>query len=249
MTNEKPPHHLRASEIGKTHTLLNRLDAHLDAGTLPDRIAFLTFTRRARREALERVEKRFNLHAKDLPYFTTIHALAFKGMKLKEGDVLDKDSIGKFGKIIGMKFTETRFSEQLSEGINVETQEGDYYLSLIELARLQGTPIETMWRRQTGVKPEWEKVDWFVRTYEAFKQEHGLLDFTDVLVQYAKKGEALELDAGFIDEAQDLSSAGSLRFRLSNPHLTNTSRAMMTSHCSSGQELMWKPFNPCQGND
>jgi superfamily I DNA/RNA helicase len=191
---------------GKTHTLLNNLDAHLDAGTPPDRIAFLTFTRRARREALERVEKRFNLKPKDLPYFTTIHALAFKGMKLKEGDVLDKDSIGEFGKIIGMKFTESRFSEQLSEGLNGEIQEGDYYLSLIELARLQGTPIETMWRRQTGVKPEWTKVDWFVRTYEEFKTEHGLLDFTDVLVQYAKKGEALDLDVGFVDEAQDLSS-------------------------------------------
>jgi DNA helicase-2/ATP-dependent DNA helicase PcrA len=191
---------------GKTHTLLEKLDMHLDAGAAPDRIAFLTFTRRARREALERVERRFGLKPKDLPYFTTIHALAFKGMKLKEGDVLDKDSIGEFGGIIGMKFTETRFSERVSEGLNGESQEGDYYLSLIELARLQGVPLDVMWRKQTGVKPEWNKVDWFVRTYEAFKQDRGLLDFTDVLVEYAKKGTALELDAGFIDEAQDLSS-------------------------------------------
>ncbi len=191
---------------GKTHTLLNKLDMHLDSGVDPERIAFLTFTRRARREVLDRVEKKFGLKPKQLPYFSTIHALAFRGLKLREGDVVDKDAIEDLSKLLNIKFTSTRFTEQLSEGLSGEMQEGDYYLSLMELARLQGTPIQQAWEKQTGVKPEWVKVDWFVRTYEEFKKERGLLDFTDVLIKYAAMGIPLDLDVGFIDEAQDLSS-------------------------------------------
>lgn len=191
---------------GKTHTLLEKLDMHLDSGVAPDRVAFLTFTRRARREVLERVERKFGLKPKQLPYFSTIHALAFRGMKLREGDVVDKDAIEDLGELLGIPFSQTRFTEQMSEGLSGEMQEGDYFLSLMELARLQGAPIKQVWEKQSGVKPEWVKVDWFIRTYEEFKKERGLMDFTDVLVAYASKGEALDLDVGFIDEAQDLSS-------------------------------------------
>ena len=64
---------------GKTTTLLNLVDKELEQGTPSSEIAFLAFTRKAAREAKERACRRFGLDAKqDLPYFRTLHSLAFR---------------------------------------------------------------------------------------------------------------------------------------------------------------------------
>ena len=44
----------RAPRHGKTTTLLNLVDKHLEEGVLPNQICFLAFTRKAAREAKER---------------------------------------------------------------------------------------------------------------------------------------------------------------------------------------------------
>ena len=63
---------------GKTTTLLNLVDKALAEGTPPHKIAFFAFTRKAASEAKERASIRFGLDPKaDLPYFRTIHSLAF----------------------------------------------------------------------------------------------------------------------------------------------------------------------------
>ena len=64
---------------GKTTTLLNLVDKELEKGTPPAEIAFLAFTRKAAGEARERAAARFGLDPKqDLPYFRTLHSLAFR---------------------------------------------------------------------------------------------------------------------------------------------------------------------------
>ena len=64
---------------GKTTTLLDLVDKELSTGTPPSEIAFLAFTRKAASEARERACRRFGLDAKkDLPYFRTLHSLAFR---------------------------------------------------------------------------------------------------------------------------------------------------------------------------
>ena len=60
---------------GKTTTLLNMVDKALEAGTPPDRIAFLAFTRKAANEAKRTSAARFNLDPKkDLIFFRTLHS-------------------------------------------------------------------------------------------------------------------------------------------------------------------------------
>lgn len=65
---------------GKTHRLMDILDSELSAGTRPDRIAFVSFTRRAVKEARERVLVRFKLSEHDTPYFRTLHSLDRKSV-------------------------------------------------------------------------------------------------------------------------------------------------------------------------
>ena len=63
---------------GKTTALLERFERELAAGTPADRIGFVTFTRAARHEALDRASRKFNLSDDDLPWVRTVHGAAYK---------------------------------------------------------------------------------------------------------------------------------------------------------------------------
>lgn len=62
---------------GKTTKLLTLVEQYLQKGIAPDRIGYFAFTRRAAHEAIERACLRFKLVKRDLPYFRTLHSLAF----------------------------------------------------------------------------------------------------------------------------------------------------------------------------
>jgi superfamily I DNA/RNA helicase len=62
---------------GKTTKLLSLVEEYLEKGVPPDRIGYFAFTRRAAEEAVSRAMKKFNLNKLDLPYFRTLHSLAF----------------------------------------------------------------------------------------------------------------------------------------------------------------------------
>ena len=62
---------------GKTETSIRIVEKYLEKGVPPDRIAYLAFTRRASLEAKHRAMERFNLSASELPYFRTLHSLAY----------------------------------------------------------------------------------------------------------------------------------------------------------------------------
>lgn len=188
---------------GKTTTLLKKLESHLKDGVPPSRIAFLTFTRRARREAVERVELVLKIKAKDLPHFRTIHSMAFKGLKLKEGDVMGREQLREFGSAMGLTFGNQGATEIAAEGIS-SADEGDVLLALDNLSRLRGEPLRESWRLARTTL-EFAKVEHFHASYEKYKHDTGLLDFTDVLIEFVKSKATLDVDVAFIDEAQDLS--------------------------------------------
>ena len=62
---------------GKTTKLLNLVEQYMQSGVPPDRIGYFAFTRRAATEAIDRACAKFNLTKKELPYFRTLHSLAF----------------------------------------------------------------------------------------------------------------------------------------------------------------------------
>ena len=62
---------------GKTTKLLGLVEMYIKKGVSPDRIGYFAFTRRAAKEAVDRACVKFNLEKKDLPFFRTLHSLAF----------------------------------------------------------------------------------------------------------------------------------------------------------------------------
>jgi DNA helicase II / ATP-dependent DNA helicase PcrA len=189
---------------GKTHTLLQRLEEALKKGISVNRIAFLTFTRRARYEAVARVESALGFSAKELPYFRTIHSMAFRALDLKDGDVLGLAQLQEFGEGMGLEFGNSSVVDQASEGLAAASK-GDQLLAIENLARLRGVDPKIVWG-DAGSQYEWPLVEQFVKSYSLYKKEHGLLDFTDVLQRFVQSGTHLPVDLCFVDEAQDLSA-------------------------------------------
>jgi DNA helicase II / ATP-dependent DNA helicase PcrA len=189
---------------GKTTKLLRLLEQELEAKVPIERIAFLTFTRRARREAVERVEQVLGIKAKELPHFRTIHSMAFRALNLKDGDVLTKKNLQEFGAGMGLVFGDAGIGELAAEGLTSQSQ-GDQMLALENLARLRGEKLHKTWgNARTGI--EWPTLEHFAKSYAKFKKEKALLDFTDVLTEFAKQRITIDVDVAFIDEAQDLSA-------------------------------------------
>lgn len=186
---------------GKTTTLLGMVEAELDSGTPPDRIAFVSFTRRAADEAISRASVRFGLSRKDLPYFRTLHSLCFRAMGLKSGEVLEGRRLEEFGTLVGHKIT-GRFS--LDEGTVFGFERGDRLLFMENLARVRGVSLRDMYDEDHDDLSIHE-VERFSAALRAYKAELGIVDFTDMLQQFAQSGIDLGLEVLLVDEAQDLS--------------------------------------------
>ena len=83
---------------GKTTRLLTEMSKRGESGTLPSRIAFVSFTRSAVRDARRLVmEPPFNRVADELQYFRTLHSLAFYQLSLRRSDVFGRHR--RFGRL------------------------------------------------------------------------------------------------------------------------------------------------------
>src|SRR6187551_2884373 len=101
---------------GKTTTLIGLLSEYLEKGVLPSKIGFLSFTKQATEEAKGRAMTKFGLGKDDLPYFRTIHSLAFRQLGMNPRQVMGWRHYKELGKTLGI---------EMSGYVNQE--EGDAY--------------------------------------------------------------------------------------------------------------------------
>ena len=78
---------------GKTSTLLGLIEDELQNGTRPERIGFFTFTKKAVNEGKERAIQKFKIKGGQLPFFRTLHSLAFRQLGLTRESVVDRSDI------------------------------------------------------------------------------------------------------------------------------------------------------------
>lgn len=186
---------------GKTTTLLKAVAAELKSGTKPDRIGFVTFTRRAAEEATGRACEQFGLSRKELPYFRTLHSMCFRQLGLSRGDVLDGDRVRRdFASYAGVEIT----GRWTDDGTFSGYAEGDRILFMENLARVRGTSLRAQFDADNDGQ-RWRRIEQVSGALKAFKSEQGVLDYTDMLVRFAAEGLAPSLDVLFVDEAQDQS--------------------------------------------
>ena len=185
---------------GKTTTLLNKVDDYLKE-TDPDRIGYFAFTQKAAYHARDEAIKKFNLTEDDLPYFRTLHSLAFRKLGLKKDQVMQSRHYKDLGKKLG--FPVSYAEHQEDHGIFTSDSE---YLQIIQLAQLRNiTPEQQYNRREHTQDLERDQLRIIHNELARYKKEYNLIDFNDMILDFTKSDKSPNFDVVFIDEAQDLS--------------------------------------------
>ena len=188
---------------GKPTTLLNMVEQTLDKGVPPSQVGFFAFTRKAATEAKERAAKRFDLDPdKDLPYFRTIHSLAYRLMSVKDTELMGSQNYKELSQAIGFAL-----SSSASEDEDVSFKATDHpILQLINLSKTKKTTLEHEYNH-SNVNFTWMEVKYVADSYANYKSTFGLMDFTDLIIRFANEADHLmpPLKICFLDEAQDLS--------------------------------------------
>jgi len=200
-----------APGCGKTTKLMEILDTELKR-TTPDKIAFVSFTRKGAYEGRDRAIKKFNLKEDDFPYFRTLHSIAFKELGLSRYDMIGKKDYKHFSEAMGMNFT-GYYTEEFYNN-------DDIYLFLCFLKR---NNIEAYWKyEKTHPYLDINKLDNVIMNYERYKKEYNIFDFTNILENAVYKKIRIETEVVIIDEAQDLTT---LQWMLVSTFFHNCKRA------------------------
>ncbi len=186
---------------GKTSTLLGLIEDELQNGTSPDTIGFFTFTKKAVNEGKERAMNKFNISNKELPYFRTLHSLAFRQLGLTRESVVSNSDIKDLNEKLNLKLT----GRTTSDDGHLFGMTHDDRLAFIEnLARMRDIPLKEQWH-QVEDAVGWFELERFARGLQLFKEDRLLVDYTDMLCKFLAEGDVPKLDVMFVDEAQDLS--------------------------------------------
>lgn len=187
---------------GKTTTLLDVLEREINNGIPPERIAYLTFTRVARKEAVDRVVDRFGFDPVQLKYFKTLHAICYHSLGVGGNSMVkNTKDLEPLADLLNVKFGKLRLEVDEGLGLITGAEEGDKLLAFEHFRRHNMWTIEQAYRHWQEEMSLFE-VRRFAQTYEAWKENEDRLDFTDLLV---RADEALPVDIVIVDEAQDLS--------------------------------------------
>lgn len=190
---------------GKTHKLLTLFEQELKGGTRPDKIAFLTFTRAARDEARGRVD----LPLAELTWLRTIHSACYRALGVTRAEMLTAKAVQRFGREVGVELTgnvndpwsSLDALDEPGQAWGAAQDPGDRVLQAYHLARHRGVPLAETLARDVELRYG----QWLVDSYDAWRRREGLMDYTDLIADYVRAGQPLDVTAAIVDEAQDLS--------------------------------------------
>ena len=186
---------------GKTTTLLNLVDKYLKK-TDPNKIGYFAFTQKAANEARERAMDRFGYSEDDLPYFRTLHSLAFRRLGLQKENVMQKRHYEYLGKKIGFPVD---YEDNQTDMNGIFSTQSDY-LKIIQLAKLRNISFEQQFNLNEHAQDvELDKLKIIAHALDRYKKEYGLIDFNDMILKFIKSDASPNFEVVFIDEAQDLS--------------------------------------------
>jgi DNA helicase-2/ATP-dependent DNA helicase PcrA len=186
---------------GKTTTLLNLVEEFLRAGTDIKKIGYFSFTRKAAYEAESRAEQKFQIDKKEIPYFRTLHSLAFRSLGIKKEHVMKTQDYRDFGLKCGIPIKTAWHNDE--DGVFSSDNE---YLRVINKARVKEIDVlEEYDNCNHNLDIERDLLFLLDRELKKYKKEKGLVDYDDMLERFIEQDIAPSFDVLFIDEAQDLS--------------------------------------------
>lgn len=181
-----------APGCGKTTRLMQILEEEL-AKHEANEVAFVSFTRKGSYEGAERAKARFGYRDTDLPYFRTLHSIAFREGKFSKYDMISKQDYREFSSAMGMKFTGYYTEDFFSND--------DRYLFMHFLKRNNAAMAET-YAYNINARKLFDVESNFAR----FKVHAKVSDFTDIIEAFITANKALPVKVAIIDEAQDLTT-------------------------------------------
>ncbi len=181
-----------APGCGKTTRLMGVLEEELKSID-PDKIAFVSFTRKGTYEGAERARRLFGYKEADLPWFRTLHSIAFRTGGYSKYDIISKKDYKAFSDAMGMSFT-GYYTEEFYNN-------DDKYLFIPFLRRNNPSAVTY---HMDGVDAQ--KLADVERNYVRFKEHEKIVDFTDILEVFVARGQPLPVKVAIIDEAQDLTT-------------------------------------------
>ena len=186
---------------GKTTTLLNLVEEFLRAGTDIKKIGYFSFTRKASYEAESRAEEKFKIDKDEIPYFRTLHSLAFRSLGIKKEQVMKNSDYRDFGLKCGIPIKSAWHNE--TDGVFSSDNE---YLRIINKARVKEIPVlEEYDKNEHHIDIERDLLYLLDQELKRYKKEKGLIDYDDMLERFVEQDVSPSFDVLFIDEAQDLS--------------------------------------------
>lgn len=189
--------------VGKTTSLLNRVEEALALGVPPLEIGFFSFSTAAVNEGLDRITNRLKYTKNQFRYFKTLHAMAFSLLGLDAKQIISPASMKKFAKDNDLKLS----GQDFRTGVIKYQTPDSILLSQIDSARLLGMTVRDYFIKNHIEDVSIAKAEDLASKYERFKLSNGIIDFTDMILLANKS----DLDTPhfqylFIDEAQDLST-------------------------------------------
>jgi len=179
--------------------LLSEVDNALKAGVQPERIGFLSFSKKAATEAVSRARVQFNLPRSRFKYFRTLHSLAFERLGFTRNRVFSPGTLHQFAAWMGLDLTFSHFDDEMQY---VSATDDDKALFTINLARIRRQNLR---EAANEAELDWHLVKTLDYGMRRFKKERNLVDFTDMIEQFVKAGTSPDFDLLCIDEAQDMS--------------------------------------------
>lgn len=186
---------------GKTTKLLKIAEAMIQTGFKPDEICFVTFTRKGAHEAKARAMEKFNLTDYDLPWWKTLHSLAFSQLGLSRTQVMGFGDCLNICNQLGISITNKGMSE---DGNITGLSKGDRLFFTENMARARMMTLEAYWEENWFEDIAWYELERFAKTMNAYKAAQGKQDYTDIIYSFIQQKHNPPIKALIVDEAQDL---------------------------------------------
>ena len=189
---------------GKTHRLINIVKEQIQDGVNPERIAFVSFSKKSIEEARLRSSMELELPHDKVPWFRTLHSIGFRWLGMKTEEIVNRYDFNKIGIQLGMVFDNGTAAAMTDGLLPVSAKEGNKYLELIGRAKLRKISLEEQYNDSGNYNINWPMLVKVDEIYAKYKSDNMKYDFTDMISLFVQQGTAPSLDVLIVDEAQDL---------------------------------------------
>lgn len=193
---------IASAGTGKTSTIVARIAHLLESGTKPDKIMLLTFTNKASKEMIARLNRHFDKNITKNILAGTFHSIAYSLLRSWDKQIVLKP-IGEL-KILLKSIYERRKFHYVSE---LKPFMSNYLYDIYSLFQnVSGGDFEAYFCAKHSEQAVYAKIyaD-ILREYEEEKRRFGYVDFNDLLLRLKAElaGRSVEFDEILVDEYQD----------------------------------------------